>query len=42
LPCPPEILLDRFAAGWKPKPNLIVLARRLQGRIYKLFGRATS
>lgn len=42
LPCSPEILLDRFAAGWKPKPSPIVFARRLQGRIYKLFGRATS
>jgi capsular polysaccharide export protein len=42
LPCPPEILLARFAAGWKPRPNPIVLFRRLQGRIYKLLGRATS
>lgn len=42
LPCPPEILLGRFAAGWKPKFSAIVLARRLQGRIYKMVGRATS
>lgn len=42
LPCPPETLLARFAAGWKPRPSLIVFARRLQGRLFKLFGRATS
>lgn len=42
LPCPPEILLARFAAGWKPRASAIVLARRLQGRIFKLLGRATS
>jgi capsular polysaccharide export protein len=42
LPCPPEILLGRFAAGWKPRPDPIVLARRIQGRLFKLLGRATS
>lgn len=42
LPCPPEILLARFAAGWKPRPSAVVLFRRWQGRIFKLFGRATS
>lgn len=42
LPCPPEILLDRFAAGWKPPLNALVLLRRFQGRIFKIFGRATS
>ncbi|QJU57633.1 beta-3-deoxy-D-manno-oct-2-ulosonic acid transferase [Sphingomonas sp. AP4-R1] len=42
LPCPPEVLLARFAAGWKPRPSAVVLFRRWQGRIFKLFGRATS
>lgn len=42
LPCPPEILLERFANGWKPGPSAIVWARRWQGRLFKLLGRATS
>ncbi|UAK24095.1 capsular polysaccharide export protein, LipB/KpsS family [Sphingomonas nostoxanthinifaciens] len=42
LPCPPEILLDRLAAGWRPRTSWLIRARRLQGRLFKLFGKATS
>ncbi|WP_431312373.1 capsular polysaccharide export protein, LipB/KpsS family [Sphingomonas natans] len=42
LPCPPEVLLDRFGAGWKPRRSIIVSLRRLHGKIAKLMGRATS
>ena len=38
LPCPPEVMLRRFADGWRPPVTLLVRARRLQGRIAKLFG----
>ena len=38
LPCPPETLLQRFAEGWRPKTSWLIRARRLQGRIAKLFG----
>ena len=37
-PCPPEILLQRFAEGWKPKLTWLIRLRRLQGRIARLFG----
>jgi capsular polysaccharide export protein len=36
--CPPEVLLQRFADGWRPKPTLLIMARRLQGRIARAFG----
>ena len=42
LPCPPEILLDRFAEGWRPKTTWLIRARQLQGRLFKLFGRTTD
>lgn len=42
LPCPPEILLDRFANGWRPRTTWLVRARRLQGRIARLFGTTTA
>lgn len=38
LPCPPEILLRRFAEGWRPRASWLIRARRLQGRIARLFG----
>jgi len=37
-PCPPEMLLQRFAEGWKPKLTWLIRLRRLQGRIARLFG----
>ncbi|WP_420140826.1 beta-3-deoxy-D-manno-oct-2-ulosonic acid transferase [Sphingomonas sp.] len=36
--CPPEILLRRFADGWRPRQTALIRARRLQGRIARLFG----
>ena len=42
LPCPAEILLDRFASGTLPKPGLLIRARALQGRLAKRLGKATS
>jgi capsular polysaccharide export protein len=36
--CPPEILLQRFADGWRPRQTLLIRARRLQGRIARAFG----
>ena len=42
LPCPPEILLERMAAGTMPKPSLLVRARALQGRVARLLGTATT
>ena len=38
LPCPPEILLQRFADGWQPRPTWLIRLRRWQGRIAKWFG----
>jgi len=38
LPCPPEMLLQRFAEGWSPKPSWLIRLRRLEGRIARLFG----
>ncbi|WP_420138942.1 hypothetical protein [Sphingomonas sp.] len=38
LPCPPEILLQRFAEGWRPKTTWLIRLRRWQGRIAKMFG----
>jgi len=37
-PCPPEILLQRFAEGWKPKLTWLIRLRRLEGRIARLLG----
>ncbi|WP_404711422.1 hypothetical protein [Sphingomonas sp. MMS24-J13] len=42
LPCPPEILLDRFAEGWRPKPSLLIRLRQFQGRLARLFGTTTD
>ena len=42
LPCPPEILLERLAGGWKPRRSLLVTLRRLQGRIARALGLWTS
>lgn len=42
LPCPPEILLDRFAEGWRPKASLLIRLRQLQGRLARLFGTTTN
>ena len=38
LPCPPEILLQRFAEGWHPRASWLIRLRRWQGRLAKLFG----
>ena len=37
-PCPPEILLKRFADGWTPKPSWLIRFRRIEGRIARLLG----
>jgi capsular polysaccharide export protein len=42
LPCPPEILLDRFAEGWRPKTSWLIRIRQLQGRIARLLGTTTN
>lgn len=42
LPCPPEVVLERFASGTLPKPSLLIRLRALQGRIARLLGKATS
>jgi capsular polysaccharide export protein len=42
LPCPPEILLDRFAEGWRPRTTWLIRLRRLQGRIARLLGTTTD
>lgn len=42
LPCPPEILLDRFAGGWRPHKGWLIRARQLQGRLARLFGTTTD
>lgn len=42
LPCPPEVVLERFAAGWRPKPSPLIRLRRLQGRIARMFGTTTE
>jgi capsular polysaccharide export protein len=42
LPCPPEILLDRFAEGWRPRTTWLIRLRRLQGRIARLLGTTTN
>lgn len=42
LPCPPETLLDRFAAGWRPRDDWLVRARRWQGRLARLIGTTTD
>jgi len=36
--CPPEILLQRFSEGWKPKLTWLIRLRRLEGRIARLLG----
>ena len=42
LPCPPEVLLDRLASGWRPRWSPIIALRGLQGRLARLFGTWTS
>jgi capsular polysaccharide export protein len=42
LPCPPEILLDRFAEGWRPKTGWLIRLRQLQGRLARLLGTTTD
>jgi capsular polysaccharide export protein len=42
LPCPPEILLDRFAEGWRPQTSWLIRFRQLQGRIARLLGTTTN
>jgi capsular polysaccharide export protein len=36
--CPPEVLLQRFADGWRPRLGPIVRLRRMQGRIARALG----
>ncbi|WP_116090585.1 hypothetical protein [Sphingomonas crusticola] len=38
LPCPPEVLLQRFADGWRPRTTWLIRLRRWQGRLAKAFG----
>ncbi|HWI87530.1 MAG TPA: beta-3-deoxy-D-manno-oct-2-ulosonic acid transferase [Sphingomonas sp.] len=38
LPCPPEILLQRFAGGWRPRTSWLIRVRRWQGRFARLLG----
>jgi capsular polysaccharide export protein len=35
LPCPAEVVVERLSAGDIPGPNLIVILRRVQGRIMR-------
>lgn len=35
LPCPPEVLIERLAAGVKKENNVIVMLRRLQGALVR-------
>lgn len=42
LPCPPEIVLDRFAEGWRPKASLLIRLRQFQGRMARLLGTTTD
>jgi capsular polysaccharide export protein len=42
LPCPPEILLDRFAEGWRPRTSWLIRARQWHGRLARLFGTTTD
>jgi capsular polysaccharide export protein len=42
LPCPPEILLDRFAEGWRPQTSWLIRFRQFQGRIARLLGTTTN
>jgi len=41
-PCPPETVLARFAAGWRPRRTLLVAARQWQGRLARLVGTTTD
>ena len=40
--CTPEALLERFAAGWRPKTTWLIRARRWQGQIARLLGTTTD
>jgi capsular polysaccharide export protein len=42
LPCPPEVLLARFAAGWRPRATWLTRARAWQGRLARLLGTTTG
>lgn len=42
LPCPPEILFERFARQRRPRRSFLIAMRQLQGRIAKLFGTVTD
>lgn len=42
LPCPAEVLLERFRHQRKPRPTPLTLLRALQGRLAKLFGTTTD
>lgn len=42
LPCPPEILLDRFAEGWRPRVSWLIRARQWQGRLARLLRTTTD
>jgi len=39
LPCPPEVLLARFATGARPRMTPLILLRTLQGRIARRLSR---
>lgn len=42
LPCPPEVLLDRLAAGYQPRIGPIVRARQWQGKLAKALRTTTT
>lgn len=42
LLCPPEVLLERLAGGWKPRWSPLVALRVWQGRIARALGTWTS
>jgi capsular polysaccharide export protein len=42
LPCPPEVLLERFRTMKAAKPTWVTRFRALQGRLAKLFGTTTN
>ena len=39
LLCPAEVLLDRFAEGWKPRVTPLIRLRQLQGRLARIWSR---
>lgn len=42
LPCPAEVLVDRLASGWRPRPTLLEAIRKQQGRVRHAVSRIKS